>query len=154
MLTQPFFISVRVFYFKSPSNEFTKTCLLSVFIAKFRLVNIHSVIGFNEVWLVSYAFVRQNVCFKSWMLLFLWVLLTKSRQFHNLQTLRRFLSLWIYLDLTWCRFSEVRILMSFMKQCKQQLSQKRFHQQEKKHAVLTNREVNRTTRCWPSSYGS
>ena len=42
--------------------------------------------------------------------------------------------------------------MSFMKQCKQQLSQKRFHQQEKKHAVLTNREVNRTTRCWPSSY--
>ena len=61
MLTQPFFISVRVFYFKSSSNEFTKTCLRSVFIAKFRLVNIHSVIGFNEVWLVSYAFVRQKV---------------------------------------------------------------------------------------------
>ena len=51
MLTQPFFISVRVFYFKSPSNEFKKTCLLSAFIAKFRLVKIHNVIGLNEAWL-------------------------------------------------------------------------------------------------------
>ena len=75
MLTQPFFISVRVFYFKSPSNEFTKTCLLSVFIAKFRLVNIHSVIGFNEVWLVRSVW---RMC--------MWILGLKGLKYTNTHT--------------------------------------------------------------------
>ena len=93
MLTQPSFISVRVFYFISSSNEFTKTCLLSVFIAKFRLVKIHNVIGFNEVWLVSYAFVRQKVAFSPECCYIPLSLTYKEQTISQPQTLTRFLSL-------------------------------------------------------------